>query len=112
MLTPSIQQRWTTMRQRARGALWALARQALARARPAPRPGRLAIRRGSRPRYSFTFLGGALWALLATSLAPPAQTQLPNPFCNLLQLIHDWMGGIIAATVVLAAVGLLMRQFG
>jgi hypothetical protein len=37
--------------------------------------------------------------------------QIPNPFCALFNIVHQWLGGIIIMSIVAVVVAVLMRQF-
>ena len=69
--------------------------------------------RNRRPAGRFTggmFNFGLLPVTLSTLAASPA-FQIPNPFCNIFNIIEDWIGGIIVVSVAMVAIGLFLRQF-
>jgi hypothetical protein len=37
--------------------------------------------------------------------------QIPNPFCALFNIVHQWLGGIIILSIVAVVIAVLMRQF-
>jgi hypothetical protein len=50
-------------------------------------------------------------SLAALSLTPLTLAfQIPNPFCALFNVIHDWLGGIIILSIVGVVIAILMRQ--
>ena len=62
--------------------------------------------RGTRGPLTFGLLPVAL-----LSVAAHPMFQVPNPFCNIFNIIRDWLGGIIVISVAMVAVGLFLRQF-
>ncbi len=62
--------------------------------------------RNTRRTHTFGLLPVALF-----SVAAHPMFQVPNPFCNLFNIVRDWIGGIIVISVAMVAVGLFLRQF-
>jgi hypothetical protein len=48
---------------------------------------------------------------LGPILTPPAQAQLPNPFCNAFAIGLAWVGGIVGLAVLFYGAMLVLRHF-